>query len=764
MRRLFVLTMALTGVVVPVSAQILPDDVSSLPWVVDGGWVSAAAAIGDTLFVGGWFHSVARRSDRIGPFGVFDAVTGTLVAADPSLGGYAVTAATDDGAGGWYVAGTLSAETYGGLIHVDASGRRLPFLPGLGSAYTGIWTLARAGTVLFVGGSFSTFGGQPRANLAAVDMTTGALLPWNPGTDGDVEEIALRGTQLFVGGRCQTVGGLPRASLASVDAWSGAVSSWAPAVTGAFFGVRALLVTDDRVYVGGDFSAVNGVARSGLAAVDPASGALLPFGPVLTGGVPLVESVALRGAELFIAGAFETAGGQPRRGLAALDAVTGVVTGWAPAVAGIARVVEVSGTQVFASGSLTAAGAPRRVVRLDAVTGVLADAWDPAPGGDVDVVVADGRRVFLGGRFATHRAVSVAGLTAFSLTDGSHVPMPAVGGAVFALAASGTTLYLGGNFAMVGALPRQAVAAIDVMSRAVLPFAPTPDWPGASPFGARVDALAVEGGTVFFGGQFTHVSGQPRAHVAAVDSVTGALRAFALPQLTTASTPGVRGLAVANGRLWIGGHIAHSSPARQWLLVADAVTGAVDPLDYALDGAVGTVVGDGASVYVGGAFTSAGGAARPGVLKIAAATGAMQPWPAATGFTFGFDIGTASGVVVTPALTTGPPPLTASLEALDAASGSRLPWAPLDGLGYRRAWGVGGGVVAAGPNYGRPPDSPALFQQRSATGAPSAVADFGVHVQGTLTTLRWTPGLQGAAPTAYRLEAGSAPGRSDLAR
>ncbi len=764
MRRLLVVAwIAWAGTVVvdsEAAAQSLPDTVSSLPWVTDGGIVAAATAVGDTVYIGGSFRSVARPSDRIGPFGVFDPSTGELIAADPATAGDVVTAAVDDGTGGWYLAGSfLAGGSFDGLIHVDASGRRLG-LPLVVSAISGVRALARRGNVLYLGGGFSALGTQSRANVGAIDVASGAVLPWNPGTDGDVEELHVDGADVYLGGRFQSVGGLPRTHLARVDADSGAVSPWVPQLSGAALGVRALAVTSDRVYIGGDFTTVGGLSRSGLAAVDRASGAVLPFAPQLSGGLPLVEAVALSGSLIYAAGLFDTAGGAARPGVVALDAALGTATDWVPAAGGQARALAVDGPHVFVGGSLAAAGVPRTVVRLSAASGAVDEAWNPAPGGLVEVIVAGAGRVLLGGGFSTYRATPAAGLAAFSLSSGAYLPMPAVTGQVDALASSGTTLFVAGTFSRVGSEGRQAIAAINTVSRTVLPFAPAPELQGAVPFFPQLRALAVEGNTLYFGGRFSHVAGQPRAHVAAVDVATGALRAFAIPQLTLSQEVGVQGLAVANGRLWVGGHIAHVAPARQWLLVADAVTGAIDPVDYALNGAVWSVARDESAVYASGVFTAAGGSARPGVVKIATATAALQSWPNTVGATYGDRVGVDAGIVFTPAIAAGTP----SLAALGAASGERLPWAPLNGMGYFGVWGVGAGVLAAGPNYGRPPVSPAFFKVRSASGAPAAVQDFSAHLQGTLVTLRWTPGLLGAAPTAYRLEAGSAPGLTDVAR
>ena len=104
MSRTLALVAALLWAAVPASAQTLPDDVSSLPWTFDGE-VRAAQKIGNTLYVGGFFTTVGRPSDVIGPFGVFDAASGQLVNADPTLAGGVVNAAVQDGAGGWFLGG-----------------------------------------------------------------------------------------------------------------------------------------------------------------------------------------------------------------------------------------------------------------------------------------------------------------------------------------------------------------------------------------------------------------------------------------------------------------------------------------------------------------------------------------------------------------------------------------------------------------------------------------------------------------------------------
>src|SRR5438105_7361901 len=53
---------------------------------------------------------------------------------------------------------------------------------------------------LFLGGNFTSIGGIARTNLAAVDATTGAVLPWAPTANGPVYAIDKYTTSVYVGG------------------------------------------------------------------------------------------------------------------------------------------------------------------------------------------------------------------------------------------------------------------------------------------------------------------------------------------------------------------------------------------------------------------------------------------------------------------------------------------------------------------------------------------------------------------------------------
>jgi hypothetical protein len=114
-----------------------------------------------------------------------------------------------------------------------------------------------------------------RSNIFAFDATTGAIDPaFAPDLDGEVESLAVApdGLHVFAGGSFTNINGVAQKSLVKLRLSDGARITAFKGKTNAR--VKDMAVSGGRLYIGGTFKTVNNVARSGLAAVDPVSGAL----------------------------------------------------------------------------------------------------------------------------------------------------------------------------------------------------------------------------------------------------------------------------------------------------------------------------------------------------------------------------------------------------------------------------------------------------------------------------------------------------------
>ncbi len=202
---------------------------------------------------------------------------------------------------------------------------------------------------MYLGGAFTHVrpaGAAPgqsevvRQHAAALKRKTGELLPWDPNVNGTVRAIAVWKQRVYLGGDFSSVGGQPRRNLAAVNATTGAVLNWAPKANR---GVHAFhFDAAGGLYIGGAFSRVNGQPRERLAQVDR-KGVLTDWAPVVgqLGGTtcpprcaPVVFTIDLSTdfETVYFGGHFGSVNGASREQAAAVDAVTGSLRGWDPSI------------------------------------------------------------------------------------------------------------------------------------------------------------------------------------------------------------------------------------------------------------------------------------------------------------------------------------------------------------------------------------------------------------------------------------------------
>jgi PKD repeat protein len=132
------------------------------------------------------------------------------------------------------------------------------------------------GQSVFVGGKFTSIGGQARKNLAQVRIADGAVLPFDAGKiSGQVKDLRLAGGRLWLAGQFTHVAGHNQVALATVDARSGAFLPFmnldiAGIHSGGATQVIKIDVTakGDRLVAVGNFDTLQGVVRHQLLQLD----------------------------------------------------------------------------------------------------------------------------------------------------------------------------------------------------------------------------------------------------------------------------------------------------------------------------------------------------------------------------------------------------------------------------------------------------------------------------------------------------------------
>ncbi|MEX2253232.1 MAG: hypothetical protein WD649_03695, partial [Thermoleophilaceae bacterium] len=270
-------------------------------------------------------------------------------------------------------------------------------------------------------------------------------------------------------------------------------------------------------------------------------------------------------------------------------------------------------------------------VRLNTTSGLR---FAPTPtvfGGDVFASAPDGAGgYFIGGDFIGIGDFGRNGI-AHILPSGAVDPTfdaGVVNGPVRALAVSGGAVYAGGDFTQIGGQARQRIAKLSATSGNTFSA-----WNPIAQAG-NVHALAVSGGAVFAAGEFLAIGGQNQAFIAKLSATSG----NAFSSFNANANFNVRALAVSGTVVYAGGEFSSigGPGTRNRIAKLSATTGNAFSAFDANPGADDTVRAlavSGSSLYAGGDFTQIGGQARSRIAKLSATSGnAFSAWdPSANG-------------------------------------------------------------------------------------------------------------------------------------
>ena len=261
--------------------------------------------------------------------------------------------------------------------------------------------IAVQGTTAYIGGKFTSVrpAGDPlgtgevtRNRAAAIDLTTGQVLPWNPNLSSTVQAIAVDGNLVFLGGSFQKAGGKGAKRLVAVDATTGAVQ-WKATLDAQ---VTSLVVRSGIVYASGAFANVNGVARPFLAAFEESTGALDPAWAPIADQQVTAMTLTADGSKIVVGGTFTHLDGISQSHLGALDPTTGAVLPWKShtSYAVVSLAADAAGVYVAGTGS------GGNLAAFDPGTGQ--QLWQDGTDGNVQAIgVLDGI-VYAGGHYENY--------------------------------------------------------------------------------------------------------------------------------------------------------------------------------------------------------------------------------------------------------------------------------------------------------------------------------------------------------------------------
>lgn len=359
---------------------------------------------GNTLYVGGQFRFAdsTRRNSACS----FDMTTGQLTGWDPSCGSEVVDfCKTNSGiciAGRYTCINAINRYMLAGYDVVTNTFSPLELMYGAISGGQFAALLATP-TRIYLGGSFSSINNQPRNGLAAIDIQSGALLPWDPAASypggAEIYSIVQHDSGLYVGGRFNNIGGQPRAYLACVDTITGVAQPWNPNPNNL---VRSLVVHDSLLYVGGNFTTIGLQPHVRLGAVSLSTGAVTSWSPSISGGSNQVNTVHVLDTTVIATGFFTTANSQSRSNVAAFGITSGTLLPLNPVLNGGVDHSAAGSSAIYLTGQFTQvnSAARNKYAAIHPVTGNL-QSWDIKASAGGNAIIVDSNKIWTAGFFTT---------------------------------------------------------------------------------------------------------------------------------------------------------------------------------------------------------------------------------------------------------------------------------------------------------------------------------------------------------------------------
>lgn len=473
----------------------------------------------------------------------------------------------------------------------------------------------------YIGGDFTKVGNSTRRYIAHV-LSDGTVDPYfNPDPNGIVYALAKKGTSLFVGGAFTSIGGISQNRLVQLNATTGQslVNGFNPNPYGT---VYSLLFNGNDLYVGGSFGVGKVSANSGVFNFTSQ-----------TNGTVYSMAVNPYSGSIYVGGSFTQISSINRNYIAELNLIDiSVDPHFNPNPNSTVNALAMNnGVELYAGGTFTSIGglARNRLAKIDSTNGAVDVSFNPnVSNGDVNTLTLNGNKLYVGGSFtnvgglARNRVAKIDTDTRIIDTNFN----PSANGPVLSITMSGTGMYLGGSFTSILGMSRKGIAKINTSTgRVDSDFNPQFATAG-------VNTIAISGSNLYASGGFTSVGSLVTTRIAKLDVITGASDPVFNPSPSTSTigaSAAINTIAASGNDLYVGGQFTTIGGAsRKNFAKLNGITGIADADFIAnADNSVYTIALNGSDVYVGGGFDTikkVGTASRSGIAKVNSMTGAID--------------------------------------------------------------------------------------------------------------------------------------------
>lgn len=338
-----------------------------------------------------------------------------------------------------------------------------------------VLALAAIGPELCMGGSFLQVGTFPANRIACYDTTQTGSSGWRAlgeGVNRNVNSLVAIGSVLYVGGEFSTAGKIGASRIARYDTSKSGNDGWSTLGDGVNNIIETLTVIGTELFVGGWFTQAGDSGANFIARYDTSKSDNSGWAELGNGVDDRVYALASIGTDLYVGGDFGIAGSLSASRIASFDSTQFDNEGWSTlgdGITGAVYTIDAVGTDLFVGGSFNQAGSltVSSIARYDTTKSGNAGWIALGDGVDfyVEALAAIGTDLYVGGQFFQAGSAVANNLARYDISQTGNAGWSALGeglnSSVLTLFAIETDLYAGGFFSLAGGKANGYIARYD---------------------------------------------------------------------------------------------------------------------------------------------------------------------------------------------------------------------------------------------------------------------------------------------------------------